>query len=513
MMRTDENSVGDGGVILRMERIVKAFAGTRALDEVDFDVRRGEVHALIGENGAGKSTLMNVLAGRFADYRGQIVFDGRRVRITSPRQALRMGIGVIYQELRVLGNLSVAENIMLGDERSRPWTRRLDRGFVTEQAARVIDYLGFDLDPGEAVAKLSTARQCIVEIAGAVRRKVKLLVFDEPTASLGSEDVERLFEVIRDLKGRGLGIVYISHRLGELGRVADRVTVLRDGRNVGTKAIGECPVSEMSRMMLGHVLSEVFCEKTNRPGRRILRVRGLSRKGSFENISFDLHEGEVLGIAGLLGSGRSEIARALFGADKSAGIVEFEGRPMAARSPARSCINGIGMVPEDRKRQGNITGRPVGENLNIAVLRWLAGFLGFQSPRRLAGRARMMIERMKIDPQRPQTLIQKLSGGNQQKVIVGRWLAAQPKVLIFDEPTQGIDIGTKAQIYKLIMKLATDGRAIILISSELIEIARLADRILVVREGRVVDEMKGPLEERDVDSLFEACAKKEGADG
>ena len=499
-MHSDEN------VLLSMQGIVKDFSGTRALDSVDFDVRRGEVHALIGENGAGKSTLMNVLAGRFCDYQGQIIFDGHKVKITNPRQARDMGIAVIYQELSVLNNLSVAVNIMLGEEKAQRWTRKIDRGFVRSEARKVIEYLGFDLDTDESVERLSTAQQCLVEIAGAIRRNMKLLVFDEPTAPLGSEDVEKLFQVIRDLKTRGLGIVYISHRLAELPEIADRVTVLRDGQKVGTQAIDVCTMAQMSRMMLGHVLSEVFPKKTNQPGKCILKVKGLSRKGKFQDISFELHEAEVLGIAGLLGSGRTEIARALFGADKAAGTVEYQGRPMANRSPGLSCIRGIGMVPEDRKRQGAITARPVSENLNISILGRLSGRLGFQSPARLRAQAQLIVEQMKIDPPRPRMLIDNLSGGNQQKVIVGRWLAAQPKVLIFDEPTRGIDIGTKSQIYRLIIKLAEEGRGIILISSELIEVAKLADRILVVRDGRLVKEMPGPLD--DVDLLFDACAQK-----
>lgn len=492
--------------ILQMQGIVKDFPGTRALDEVDFDVSAGQVHALIGENGAGKSTLMNVLAGRYADYQGRTIFDGQEVRIVNPRQARDMGIGIIYQELSVLPNLSVAENIMLGEERSGRWTRRLDRAHLSRETRKTIDYLNFDLDPDEPVEGLSTARQCLVEIAGAVRRNVKLLVFDEPTASLGREDAEKLFEVIRDLKAKGLGIVYISHRLAELSVIADRVTALRDGKNVGAKAIGDCPVSEMSRMMLGHVLSEVFPEKTNRPGKRILKVRELTRKGSFENISFDLRAGEVLGIAGLLGSGRTEIARALFGADRASGTVEFQGKPMTKRSPRKSCARGIGMVSQDRNRQGNITGRSISENLNISILDRLSGFLGFQSPARLTGQAQLMIERLKINPPKPGMNIQQLSGGNQQKVIVGRWLALNPEVIIFDEPTQGIDIGTKSQIYELIIKLACEGKGIILISSELIEVAKLSDRILIVRDGRLAGEMEGPIDH--VDLLFDACTQK-----
>jgi ribose transport system ATP-binding protein len=489
-----------------MQGIVKTFPGICALDHVDFNVRSGEVHALIGENGAGKSTLMNVLAGLFHDYQGCITFAGQPVKIINPRQGLELGIAVIYQELNVLPNFSVAENIMLGEERAGRWTRKMYRGFINEKAREIIDHLGFDLDPDESVSRLSRARQCLVEIAGAVRRNAKLLVFDEPTASLGSEDVEKLFRVIKKLRDKGLGIVYISHRLAELPGIADRVTVLRDGRAVGTKALAECKVSDLTRMMLGHELAEVFPEKTNQPGPTILKVEGLSRKGMFENISFELRQGEILGIAGLVGSGRTEIARAVFGADKASGNVEFLGTNVTKNNPSQSRKLGIAMIPEDRKLQGNITGRPIGENLNISILDKLAGYLGFQSPRKLHDRAMYMIDRMEIEPGLPGTNIQNLSGGNQQKVVVGRWLALDSKVIIFDEPTQGIDMGTKSQIYNLIMDLACKGQGIILISSELLEIAKLADRILIIRDGRLTDELKG--KGIDEDNLFAACAGK-----
>jgi ribose transport system ATP-binding protein len=494
-------------VILRMQDIVKEFSGTRVLDEVDFDVRGGEVHGLIGENGAGKSTLMNVLAGRFDDYGGLIEFDGRDVRISNPRQARDMGIAVIYQELSVLPNFTVAENIMLGDEKARHWTRKMDRASINAGACKAIEYLRFDLDPDEPVGRLSKAKQCLVEIAGAVRRNVKLLVFDEPTASLGSEDIDKLFQVIKDLRSRGLAIVYISHRLGELPLIADRVTVLRDGKVVGTKSITECEISDLTHMMLGHDLGEVFPEKTNQPGKTILKVDGLSSPGVFENICFELREGEILGIAGLVGSGRTEIVRAIFATGNASGRVEFRGKPIPVRSPYMCCALGIGMVPENRKLEGNITGRPICENLNISILERLAGTLGFQSPQRLADRAECMIERMGVDPPELEMEIQNLSGGNQQKVVVGRWLAAESNVIIFDEPTQGIDVGTKSQMYRLIMDLACQGKAIILISSDLIEITKLADRILVIRNGRLVREM--PAAETREDVLFAECAGKD----
>jgi len=490
--------------MLQMHGIVKEFSGTRVLDDVSFNVRPGEVHALIGENGAGKSTLMNVLAGRFDDYRGRIVLDGREQRITNPRQARDLGIAVIYQELSVLPNLTVAENIMLGDEKVGRWTRKLDRKSVRTGAREIIDYLGFDLDPAEPVERLSTARQCMVEIAGAVRRNVKLLVFDEPTASLASDDVEKLFQVIKDLKTRGLAIAYISHRLAELPRIADRVTVLRDGKVAGLRDVSECRISDLTRLMLGRELGEVFPEKTNQPGRTVLKVNGLSRSGVFEDISFELREGEILGIAGLVGSGRTELARAIFGADKSRGDCEFLGSPVTNRSPHLCRSLGIGMVPENRKREGNIAGRPVSENITIGILERLSGVLGFLSRRRILDNARRMIERMRIDPPRPEMPVDHLSGGNQQKVIVARWLAADPKVIIFDEPTQGIDVGTKSQIYRLIMDLARESRGIVLISSEFIEIAKLADRVLVLRDGRLVREMAAA--ETDEDALFAECA-------
>ena len=492
-----------GDTILRMEGIEKDFGAVRALDHVDFDLCASEIHALVGENGAGKSTLMNVLAGRFADYRGRLAVFGRQVRLTNPRQALGLGIGVIYQELSVLGNLTVAENIMLGHEPAGRLPGTLDRRALAAQAQAVLTELEFDLRPDARVAGLSHARQCLVEIAHAIRKDVRLLVFDEPTASLGGDDVGRLFEVIRRLKARGIGIIYISHRLAELPQIADRVTVLRDGKVVGTRRIADCKVSALSQMMLGRKLTEMFPPKRNTPGEVILKVRGLTRPGVFHDISFDLREGEILGIAGLVGSGRTEIARAVFGADRAAGRCEFLGRPLPRRSPKRCMARGIGMIQEDRKRDGTITDSSVGLNIGISVLDRLSGAVGLLRPRRIRNNARRMIDRMGIRPTDPARLIQTLSGGNQQKVILGRWLCRDPKVLILDEPTQGIDIGTKAQIYRLIMDLAAAGKGIILISSEFFEIVNLADRVLLVRDGRIVREMPGP--GTDVDALFAAC--------
>ena len=497
----------DAEPVLRMQGIVKDFPGARALDHVDFEVLGGEVHALIGENGAGKSTLMNVLAGRFADYGGRIVAFGEEVRPRNPRQALALGIGVIYQELSVLPDLTVAENILLGHEPSGRVPGTLNRRGLADEARAVLDEVGFDLPLDAPVGQLSHARQCLVEIAHALRKNVRILVFDEPTASLGSDDIERLFAVIRDLKTRGIGIVYISHRLAELPQIADRVTVLRDGKAVGTRAVADTKVSELSHMMLGRRLTEMFPARRNVPRDVILRVRGLTRRGAFEDISFDLREGEILGLAGLVGSGRTEIARAVFGADEARGRCELEGRPLRRRSPRRSKRLGIGMIQESRKRDGNITGRSVALNAGACLLEQMAVLAGFVPPSRIRSNAERVIERMDVRPRDPARAIELLSGGNQQKVIVGRWLARDPKVLLLDEPTQGIDVGTKAQIYRLIMDLACEGRGILLISSEFIELVELCDRMLIIREGRIAGELPGP--GTDVDALFAACVAKD----
>jgi len=486
-----------------MTGVSKDFVGVRALDDVDFDVRPGEVHALIGENGAGKSTLVNVLAGRFTDYRGTIVFEGKHVRLANPRQARKMGIAVIYQDLSVLANFTVAENIMLGDEKASRYLRKMDRASIRACACEVIDYLNFDLDPDRRVADLGRARRCMVEIAAAIRRNVKLIIFDEPTACLASGDVDKLFGVIRDLCNRGLGVIYISHRIAELPVIADRVTVLRDARVVGTREIADCKIAHLTRMMLGHELKEVFPIKTNRPGKVILKVKQLTRAGVFEDISFQLREGEVLGIAGLVGSGRTEIARAIFGADKSAGTVEIGDTVLEKRLPPLSRNVGIAMVPENRQTEGKITQRTVSENINITILDRLSRRFGFLRPRDCTRQTCRMIKRLNIEPPAPGRNIRNLSGGNQQKVIIARWLAAESRVIIFDEPTQGIDVGTKAQLYKLIIELASKGHAIILISSEMLEIAKLADRILIIQNGRLVQQLSGPLD--DETQLIDAC--------
>ncbi len=498
---------GSDKPIIRMTGIIKDFPGTRALDQVNFDVREGEVHALVGENGAGKSTLMNILSGGFSDYQGRVELFGKRIDITNPRRACEIGIGTIFQEVNVLSERTVAENIMLGHEPTGRIPGLLNAQALREEARGVLDYLNFDLPLEAPVGQLSIAQQQLVEIAHAIRKDVKLLILDEPTASLGVEEVEKLFQVIRDLKSRGLGMVYISHRLAELPRIADRVTVLRDGRVVDTYPMEEVKVSEITRMMLGRELSEAFPEKRNRTGEVIFSVRNLSRSGYFRDISFDVRAGEILGLAGLVGSGRTELVRAVFGADKSQGICNIKGKEIKRRIPSHSVRYGLGMIPENRQIEGIITGRPVAENLVISVFKRLSSKIGFVGPEKVKGEAYQMIRRMNIIPPDISRSIKELSGGNQQKVVVGRWLAADCKVIIFDEPTRGIDVGTKAQMYKLIMDLACEGRAIILISSEFIEVVELADRILVMQEGRIIKELSGS--ETDEETLMQFCSERE----
>jgi len=490
-----------------MNAIVKDFPGTRALDRVDFDVHRGEIHALIGENGAGKSTLMNVLAGRYRDYAGRVRLAGRPVRLTNPRQAHALGIAVIHQDLNVLGNLTVAENIMLGAEPRGRLPGTVDRRRLRRQAGEALRPLGFRLPLDAPVHRLSVARQQMVAIAQAVRTNARLLILDEPTASLGRHEVDRLFAVMRDLKARGIGLVYITHRLAELPRIADRVSVLRDGRMVGARRMAETRLSELTRLMLGRDLAEMFPPKTNTPGEVVLSVRGLTRPGVFEDVSFDVRAGEIVGIAGLVGSGRTEIVRAIFGADAAAGTCTYEGRPLGRRSPRRCRAAGIGMVPANRKTQGSITGRSVSENITIGILGRLSRRGGLLCPGAVRRAAMESIDFMGVEPRLPGLSIDHLSGGNQQKAIVARWLAAGPRVLLFDEPTQGIDVGTKAQMYRLMVDLAARGRAVLLISSEFIELASLADRVLIVQHGRIVEDRAGPVSE---EALFEACATETG---
>lgn len=470
--------------LLEMRGITKRFPGVLALDNVDFTVMPGEVHALVGENGAGKSTLMKILGGAYTADSGEIYLNGELIHLHSPSDAIHKGLNVVHQELVLAPHLSAAENIFLGQQPRRNGFM-IDWKTMRTKAQEVIDALGVDIDVGRSVRSLSVAQQQIVEIARALQRNSQLLVLDEPSAVLGKHDIEMLYMVIWKLKSQGISIVYISHRLEEIFIVADRVTVLKDGKVVGTKPTRELDNATLLQMMIGQKALNVYKHSQRKFGKPVLRVEGLSRAGAFENVSFEVREGEILGIAGLVGSGRTEVARAIAGADKpDRGNIYLYGKPVKIRSPRHALAYGIGLLPEDRKTQGLFLNRPLFENVTISSLDDYQNFLLLNLQKE--GKAvRHHMRDLDIRATGPNQLVSNLSGGNKQKVIMARWLGARSKVLIFDEPTRGIDVGAKFDIYRLMDELAAKGTAIIMISSELPEVMGMSDHILVMWRGRV----------------------------
>lgn len=474
---------------LQMKGITKTYPGVRALDNVDFEVAKGEVHALVGENGAGKSTLMKILAGAQLMDSGQILIDGRPVHITTPQKAMELGISIIYQEFNLVPYLNAAENIFLGRE-----PRGAIPGFVNfpvmySEAQKLIDSLGVKLNVRTPVNRLSVAQQQMVEVAKATSRNATIIAMDEPSATLTEHELESLFALIRSLKQRGVSIIYISHRLEEIFQIADRVTVLRDGRLVGTKAVSDTDRDEIIRMMVGRELKEKIPKQPAQIGPPALTVKNLTRKGVIENINFTVHRGEILGIAGLVGAGRTELARAIFGADPiDSGELWLDGTRVEIRSPKDAIRKGIGLVTEDRKALGLILGMVVRENISMANLDALTRF-GFVNRREEKRVALKYIEDLMIKTPSCEQQVQNLSGGTQQKVVLAKWLFTESKVLIFDEPTRGIDVGSKVEIYQLMNRLAANGVAIIMISSELPEVLGMSDRILVMHEGRIAGEL------------------------
>jgi len=474
--------------LLQMRGISKAFPGVQALDDVSLDVAPGEVVALVGENGAGKSTLIKILSGCYRTDAGEIVLDGRRLGHYSPHQAQQLGISVIYQEFNLAPPLSVAENIFVGRQ---PRTRLgfVDFRRMEAEAQAVLDSLRLPIESRRLVASLSVAEQQMVEIAKAISFQAKIIVMDEPTAVLTERETATLFELVRRLRAQGVSVIYISHRLEEIFVIADRVVVLRDGRGVGGMAVAEATVDKIIHLMVGRELTEMFRKERVEPGEPVLEVHGLSRAASrVRDVSLTVRAGEIVGMAGLVGSGRTEIARALFGVDPpDAGEVRVCGRSVRIRSPLAAIRAGVGLVTEDRKAQGLFLILPVRENATSASLGRLstADFIRFDAERELVA---SLIEKLRIATPTPEQQVQYLSGGNQQKVVLARWLALKPRVLILDEPTRGIDVGAKAEIYGLMGELARQGVGILMISSELPEILGMSDRVLVVREGGIVGE-------------------------
>ena len=471
--------------VLQMQDIVKRFPGVCALDHVNFELRAGEVHVILGENGAGKSTLIKILGGVYQKDAGRILLDGDDVDVRSPMEASKRGIRVIHQELNVLPELTVAENILLGALPSGLLPGSVNWRAAYAAAQQVLDRLGVPIDPRARMATLTVAQKQLIEIAQASAVQARVMVMDEATAALNDNEAQVLYDLIESLRSQGSAIVFISHRIQEVIQLADRITVLRDGRNVGTVERGEAQPSDLVYMMVGRELSQMYPRNPVPPGQIVLEARGLTVPGCLENVSFELCTGEILGLYGLVGAGCSALAQALFGVlPVSAGEIRVGGQPATIRSPMDACRYGLGLVPEERKSQGLLLSMGVKENITAASLPefYRRGFLDGDLERR---QARKWVERLAIRTPSLEQLVSSLSGGNQQKVVLARWLEAHSRVLLLDDPTKGVDVAAKVEIYGLLDRLCAEGVGIIMISSELPEILAVADRLLVMSRGRV----------------------------
>ena len=473
-------------VLLALSQVSKSFAGIRVLKDVDFDVRAGEVHALLGENGAGKSTLIKVIAGVHAPDSGVISVGGEEAKFLSPREARRLGIATVYQELLLFPELTVAENVFLGNAPRASWGG-IDWTQMRQRARDLLDALDSpDLDIDAKVSSLSVANRQRVEIAKALSQDARVLIMDEPTAALADADVKRLMVVIKRLRERGVGIIYVSHKLPEIFELADRVTVLRDGALIGTRTIGEVDEASLVTMMVGREIGQLFPKAEPQIGEVMLKVTGLSCGARVQNISFALRRGEILGVAGLVGSGRTEMALTIFGITPAThGEIEIDGRVVSITSPRQARDLGIAYVPEDRGLEGLVRPMTIGQNISMAALHKISSGIFIRSQQEVA-RAAEAIARLGIRARGPEQVVGQLSGGNQQKVVLGKWLETEPRILIMDEPTRGIDVGAKAEIHALMGRLAKQGMAILMISSELPEVLGMSDRVLVINGGRLV---------------------------
>jgi ABC-type sugar transport system ATPase subunit len=481
--------------LLQATGICKSFPGVKALDGVNITVRSGRLNALLGENGAGKSTLMNILAGVFPPDKGTVMLEGKLVSFENTRQAQAAGISIIFQELNLVQELSIAENIFIGRE---PLTRLglVDYKRMNRDAAALLKELELDVDPRTLVSKLRVGAQQVVEIAKAISYNSRVIIMDEPTSAITEHEIEVLFRLIKRLKQNGVGLIYISHKLDELPQIADDITVFRDGTFVGAREFKDVTRDEMIRMMVGRELSDLFPKTPSKPGEAVLRVRNISlqhaeRAGDFavKNVSFEVRRGEVLGIFGLMGAGRTELLQTVFGLHPhtSTGEIEVSGKPVKIRSPRDAIAAGLALAPEDRKADGVVLGLSIAHNLTLSCLPRIErmGLLQPQMERKLVDN---YVGRLRVKTPSIQQAVINLSGGNQQKVVLAKWLATDPKVLLLDEPTRGIDINAKKEIYTLIDELAQSGLAVVMVSSELPEILGIADRILVLCEGRLTAE-------------------------
>lgn len=494
--------------LVSVQNLSKSFPGVKALDKVRFDLMPGEVHALMGENGAGKSTLMKILAGVYQKDSGEVLLDGRPVDIESPAHAQSLAIGIIHQELHLMGHLTAAQNIFLGREPRKAAGLLLDEEQLNRDAQTLFDRLNLALAPTTIVGELTVARQQMVEIAKALSHQSRVLIMDEPTAALNNAEIDELFRIIRQLKSEGVGVVYISHKMDEIQRIADRITVMRDGAYIATVPAAT-PMAEVIAMMVGRTLEATEKHIPDTSDKEVLLdVRGLNRGRAIRDVSFSVRKGEILGFAGLMGAGRTEVARAIFGADPiESGEVWVHGRRIPLRSPQDAVRAGIGYLSEDRKHFGLATGMDVESNITLPSLkRWLRWgmFLNQPAIHAIGGQ---MVQKLRIKTPSLTQTARLLSGGNQQKVVIAKWLVQDCDVLIFDEPTRGIDVGAKSEIYKLLKDLAAQGRAIIVISSELPEVLHLSHRIVVMCEGRITGEVRG--DEATQESLMALATQRD----
>ena len=477
-------------VLLRMQGITKEFPGVLALDEVDFDLYEGEIHCLVGENGAGKSTLIKILSGAYFKDKGKTYIRGREVEIANPHQGRTLGISVIYQELDLIPSLSIAENIFLGNETYTKW-RTIDWRKMKIEAKKLLNSLNIDfsVEVDTLVRDLSVAQQQFVATARALSLKSQILVMDEPSAVLSGKELNLLFETIQRLKEKSLGIIYISHRLAEVFEIGDRITVLRDGKKVKEAQVKEITLDGVVQYMVGREIKDYYFKEKVSISENALMVKNLKREGILHNISFQLGKGEILGVSGLVGAGRTELARAIVGADPiDEGEIFLNGGKVNITSPSHALNLGIGLIPEDRKRDSLLLPRSVEENISLTILRRITRF-GVINFRELFETVRHFIRYLRIITPSLDQLVESLSGGNQQKVVLARWLASKCKILVMDEPTRGIDVGAKVEIYHLMSSLVKEEVSIIFISSELPEILSLSDRILVMCEGRITKEL------------------------
>ena len=493
----ESGAVPQAQFLLEVQNVRKEFAGVVALDDVSFRLRRGTVHALMGENGAGKSTLMKIIAGIYKPDHGDFFLRGQPIRLNNPLDALDNGIAMIHQELNLMPHMTVAENVWI---RREPKNRFgfVDHHELRRQTQSLFDRLGIDLDPNERVGRLSVANRQMVEIAKAVSYESDVLIMDEPTSALTEREVDHLFRIIRTLRDSGKGIIYITHKMNELFEIADEVSIFRDGRHIATKASDQLTRDEVIRMMVGREISQMFPKQPAVIGEVVLSVRDLCLNGVFEDVSFDLRSGEILGIAGLVGAGRSNIAETIFGVTPAtSGTIKIMGKDVVVSSPGVAMANGLAFLTEDRKDSGCFLLLDIQENMQIAALRSSYVRKGFVEQEVLSRECVSMKDALRVKTPSMGERIMNLSGGNQQKVLIGRWLLTKPRVLILDEPTRGIDVGAKAEIHRMISTLAGEGVAIIMISSELPEILGMSDRIVTVRQGRV----SGVLDRAEADQV------------